>query len=468
MSRTDINISSSPLLVTKTAYVDAVYGDDSTGTVGRFDLPSKTIKKPVNELFQVFGGGNVVVRPGTYDELVGVDATGGAFNRIVNVTYDEGAIHTYTGADPNALFHRVTGTTSNIHIYGRGVFLRAGSNPINAACFHNISSPLHISVFGAKSIKSTLSWACINVEVIENVDLIESTADGAIFGSSFVRDIGIVRSTASVAIGASNGIQRHENIKLVESTVTSIFNGTNTFQGGVIARNCNYRNTGGSSMSPYGVIRLEQCSVENLWDNPSGHGLHLTRAEEIYSHIHLKDVTLKLANASANAITNGLGYVNCHAQNVVSTNVVLANTPEIVRFIPTNPEENDVYRIDSDSTADFIDYTVLLGDTVLDVLTGLKAAWMLEVGSGSTFDLYIGENSANSYLLDITSGTALFATQINGGVLGATTIFVPSVVDAGGALTPTLSYYRQQVSRGVVMQVEDILVDEEVTIDLVI
>lgn len=460
MSKTGISIPSSDLKVTASTYVDAVYGDDSTGAIDRFDLPFKTINAGVNAATAGGSGEhNVFIRPGLYNEQVITNAAGSV--TILNIHYETGALHYYTGAADGAIY-KGTGNRK-VNIYGRGEFLRAGTSTVDAYAFGAFG--VIIEIHGAKSIRSTQNSAIgAYVSVILNIDLIESTAGIAIGGntSRIIRNIGTLRSTTSKAIDAINGSVILENVKLIESTVTWAAAGV----GGLNARNCNFRGLG--ALVAYGQIIIEQGSVDCVWDSPNGHGIQLTHPNTNYV-LRLKDVTIKCANTSAYSIHGSTQIITCKAQNVAATNPTQPSVPGIMRFLPTNPEVGDVYRIDATGSVAFIDYTVQVADTIIEVLAGLKTAWLAEIGSGNEFDLYIGKTAANSGLLNVSSGTEMVVTSVTDAIVTQVSGgFNASVVDAGGVLVPTFGDIEAQQISGVLMLVEDIFVDENVTIDLVI
>ena len=470
---TGIQFPNNEVNVVRSTYVDAIYGNDDTGEVDRLDLPFQTINAAIEAvLVQNEVESNIFIRPGTYDELVKT-VNPGLSDRYVNLQFEEGAIHQYTGADPGALYEYTSGLDIHIHIHGKGQFLRAGTDPTRGHAFHNEEAFPRIrhEIYGAISIRSTVNHAIgSRVAIIKNVDLIESTAGQAIRENSTkaISNIGTIRSTSTTTLATSNGTFTLDNVNRVISTTDSIMrNGVFQSNGGIIAKNCHFIAQGNLGMSARGTIRLEQCTVECQWNDAGGHGLSYAHPDVVYS-MNLKDVTIKCTNASAYSIFNPTQLVMCKAQNVVASNPLQPSQPSILTMTVTNPEVGDVFRIDATGSTAFIDYTVLGGDGIPQVLAGLKTAWLAQVGSGDEFDAFIGGTAANAFLIDDTSGISLVITSVpTANINQVSAGFTTSVVNAGGVLTPTFGDVENQQITGIVLQLEDILVDPDVTIDLV-
>lgn len=116
-----------------TVYVDALYGNDSTGLRGYKNLPFQTIVAAVTA---ASNGDTIHVRPGTYNEIDLIGA-----KTSINFHFELGAKVIYTGAGTDAIFD-ATGCTT-LRVTGYGYF----DNQVGTTGRVFLSGPSTYSVF---------------------------------------------------------------------------------------------------------------------------------------------------------------------------------------------------------------------------------------------------------------------------------------------------------------------------------
>ena len=129
MAITTVNVNTA-VPVGKMLYVDSVYGNDSTGTPDRFDLPYLTLGAAKSAWTS---GDEIVVRPGYYDERVMIGACAWHF--------ELGAIKDYTGTETGNAFGDDLNNPATGKVSGYGIFRHSGTpdleNPTDGSGAYN-------------------------------------------------------------------------------------------------------------------------------------------------------------------------------------------------------------------------------------------------------------------------------------------------------------------------------------------
>jgi len=454
--------SGGSVLINKTAFVDNAVGDDTTGVVGDEALPFKTIQTAVDSISD---NDLIVVRPGDYDEQIISDSVTSGLS--ISVFYEIGASHIYTGSANGPLWNRTAGGSINMTLYGKGVLQNQGTGSLGSVFGAGTSGSVIVTLKGAKTIRSTIYRAINGLQTNvthENVDLIESTADRAIRDGSpwIMKNIGMINSTASSGVESINALLEFQDCTIKS---TSSFAANTAGSGPIIFQNCKIFSELQIGIRARSTISLIDSQLIVSWNNASGHGIEFfvgTSAREL----HCRNSIIRLSNPLAESVRGSTNNVHSKIYSGYLSNDVQASLPAIFTFTPTNHETGDVFSIIFPESSVQIDYTVSAGDTLQDLLDGLKASWVSEVGSGNSFDSWLGGSLANGVNLDVSSGTALVATSVLGVRFGNSfsAANYSSVVDAGGSLVPTFVTTKNQNPVGIVNNIAgtSLIVDSEV------
>ena len=144
-------------LTGNTIWVDAVYGNDTTGEANRPDRPFLTLNAA-----QAVGGATdtIVVRPGTYDERVILND--------VNWHFENGAVLDYTGTSTGQAFGDDLATAATCRVTGWGVFRHSGLtdllNPVDDSGPYN-------GVVGSINENSDWYFECLRIEGDQQQDV---------------------------------------------------------------------------------------------------------------------------------------------------------------------------------------------------------------------------------------------------------------------------------------------------------
>ena len=199
MATLTVNIDKPPIPTGYTLWVDAVNGDDATGTTGRQDLPYLTIQAAITD---ASSGSTVRVRPGSYTGPI-------VLKNGVNIDCDDGVsitaaidvINTYTVSDGGvAVTCSITGKPK--------LFLIEGVGPPAGGCLH---------------ISNDASDVFVDIE-----SLVADTTDIDI--GLFVQGGRLSGSIGSIKTTTYDGVWIESEDAFVNLSIGSIISGDNTIE----------------------------------------------------------------------------------------------------------------------------------------------------------------------------------------------------------------------------------------------
>lgn len=428
-------------------------GDDATGLRNRLDKPFATIQGAVDA---AQGNDTIEVFAGTYDELVDLTAyyatLGAGVQQNFTLTFflHAGAIHQYTGVDTGHLYQQavVAGNTTNLHWYGKGIYRRQGT--MAGACMSTTGTKYAPFIHEFEEISSTTSFALEFPSLLTNGNLVKSTATHAIQTNISVfralySDVLLIHSTSGNAINGNNSRLNIVNCNLLSDTSQAVLKSGGDFH----AERSNFEAfsfafSGTSTpLDDIAFWRADSCSFLRTGSAGAAVSIGGNAGDTLTKFIEmLGTCTFKtLSGALALDTEVGMKPLKLLTNNVIISPDVV--TPEILSFDVTaaNVEAGDTFTFAwKPQTTETISYVALGGDTPLDVANGLKALWDAEAIATPT-------SVFAAYQTSIV-GNSLVATNINpaitsfwstaGQPANAYTLFTLAVIDAGGALVPTL------------------------------
>ena len=168
--------------INKTLWVDGVNGSDSTGAVGKINLPYLTLGAASSA---ASSGDLIVVRPGTYNENNLCKSTG------INWYFEPGAVVNYTsGGTTTTPIFEIADSACNV--YGYGVFKNSLASGVNRFVLKATGATTKY-IFQCQSIESggtPISSDSSATGIIQVFDYIKATDYGNVSGGSTALKLG--------------------------------------------------------------------------------------------------------------------------------------------------------------------------------------------------------------------------------------------------------------------------------------
>ena len=194
-----------PIPVGNTLYVDAVYGNNTTATPDRFDLPYLTLNAAKAAWLT---GDEIIVRPGTYNERL-------MFGPC-NWHFELGAVGDYTGVGTGNAFGDDFDNPATGKVTGWGVFRHSGTpdneNPIDGAGYYN-------GAVGWINPDTDVYFECLNVEGRQGANL---GAGGICFDSGII-NLNIKGELSSTIYDAFLAGAEHEGNAVVRGFINRVY-----------------------------------------------------------------------------------------------------------------------------------------------------------------------------------------------------------------------------------------------------